>query len=428
MRTLAPTVTIAVLLAIPATASALQPLEAFVKSSRTKAFDNREAVAIERQRDAQHDVATAALLPTFTAQGTYTRNQYGGPISLPGGNATLTLMARDGLDAYLTVAVPLVDIGAWEKRSAAEANLAVASASRANTELTVETTIARAYYQLLADNALVFSAQKSLEATGSNRRTVSDKKELGTASDLDLQRAIADVAAAQQDLATAEQAVLNDIRNLETLSGLAPEPVTRASFVEDDLRDEGPLTRWLTPSSSDLVPVRAAIANTTLAERNRAAARAAWFPVLSAQGQERFTNAGGFTGRTNSYTLTANLTWRFDFGLAPNVSAQTAALAAARAREDKARRGAEDAIYQAWTRVQVGLEKVRASRARGDAATAALGLARDRYESGIATQLEVIQAQRDFFTAQVARVQADADLQYARVLLHLNARRAKPEG
>ncbi len=38
----------------------------------------------------------------------------------------------------------------------------------------------------------------------------------------------------------------------------------------------------------------------------------------------------------------------------------------------------------------------------------------DRYESGVATQLDVLQARQDAFSADVARIQADADLAYAR--------------
>lgn len=43
---------------------------------------------------------------------------------------------------------------------------------------------------------------------------------------------------------------------------------------------------------------------------------------------------------------------------------------------------------------------------------------------GVATQLEVVQAQRDFFTAVVAQVQADFDLKYGRALLRLSERRS----
>ncbi len=87
------------------------------------------------------------------------------------------------------------------------------------------------------------------------------------------------------------------------------------------------------------------------------------------------------------------------------------------------RRGAQDAIYRAWYQVRTGIEKVRASRAQLKAATLAQDLAGERYEHGVATQLEVVQAQRDRFFAAVSAVQADAELRYSRALLRLAARR-----
>ena len=45
--------------------------------------------------------------------------------------------------------------------------------------------------------------------------------------------------------------------------------------------------------------------------------------------------------------------------------------------------------------------------------------ARDRYQAGATIQLELLQAQRDAFAADVSRIQADADLVNARAQLRL---------
>jgi len=47
--------------------------------------------------------------------------------------------------------------------------------------------------------------------------------------------------------------------------------------------------------------------------------------------------------------------------------------------------------------------------------------ATERYANGAGTQLDLVQAQRDAFAAEVGRVQADADLTYARALLRLTS-------
>ncbi|MET0384558.1 MAG: TolC family protein [Polyangiales bacterium] len=405
----------------PGAVCALQPLATFVAASKRHNPDNIEANATARQREAQRDVATAGYLPSFTAQGVYTHNQYEASFNFNGQNLTIT--PQNGLDAYLTLSVPIVNIGAWQQKAAATANAEAAAASRANTELSVESAVTQAYYQLLGSEAVFFSAKKTLEVSSGNLQLVRDRLEFGTASDLDLQRALADVARAEKDAAAGEQNVVLARRSLESLSRLGPEPATPDNYQEDDLSEEAGIETWLTSKSDDLIAVKPALRAIDAAEMSRDATRATWLPTLSAQGQERFTNAGGFTGRYMFYTLTATAGWRFDFGLGPNIAVQDEAVAAARAREDKARRSAEDAIFRAWHQVRVGIEKARSARAQFKAASLAQELARDRYKGGVATQLEVVQAQRDYFVAAVDQAQADFDLQYARALLRLSARR-----
>src|ERR1700722_14145384 len=60
----------------PRTAGALQPLSTFVQSARSVNPDNRVSHATLAQRDAEVDVAVGRYLPSFTATGTYTRNEY----------------------------------------------------------------------------------------------------------------------------------------------------------------------------------------------------------------------------------------------------------------------------------------------------------------------------------------------------------------
>lgn len=400
-------------------AFALQPLDAFVAGARTHNPDNVEQAALTRQRDAEADVATGRLLPSLTLTGQYTRNQYEAVANF--GGQQLTIQAQDGLDAFVVLAVPVVDIAAWQRRAAARALLDAQVAATENVDLVVERSVARSYYQLVASESLLSSSKKSLDLSQKNFEFVKARRDLGVATELDFQRSTADVARAKQDVATAEQAVANARRDIETISGVTPEPL--GTFPEDDLHDEQPITFWLTGKTDDLVAVRLATIQTAAQAKARDAAVSAWFPTISGQFQERFTNAGGFTGRNAYFTITAVLTWRFDFTIAPTVRAQNAALDAATAREEKARRAAEDQIHLAYNQVTAGIEKARAARAQVAATTLAVGLASDRYANGTATQLDVTQAQRDAFTAEVARIAADADLAYARVLLRLSTRR-----
>jgi outer membrane protein TolC len=406
----------------PRPAFGLQPLSTFIQSSHKRNPDNLEAEANVRQSDARADAVTGALLPRLSAEGIYTRNQYEAVVTLPGAGPELIITPENGLDGFITLSVPLFQGQLWAQRAAAKKSTQAASATRDFTELSVEESVARAYYELLGFEAALRSTKQGLEVAQNLQDLVSTRVDVGIASNLDLQRAIAEVARRQQEVAAAELNVYTARRALETASRTTPDPVTESDFVRDDLHEEAPLHVWLGLKRDSLVAVRPAVLQTEVARENRRAAQAAWLPTLGAQAQEHFTNATGFTGRCCIYTLQAIATWQLDFTLAPNVRAETAALDGARAREDRARRDAGDAIYDAWHQVRASIERARAALPQVEAATLALTLARDRYENGVATQLDVIQAQRDQLEAEIASIQAQASLQYARVLLRLVSR------
>jgi outer membrane protein TolC len=67
------------------------------------------------------------------------------------------------------------------------------------------------------------------------------------------------------------------------------------------------------------------------------------------------------------------------------------------------------------------LARARAARAAQAASERAATVARVRFEAGTGTQLEVSQSERDLFQAEVARIQADADLRVARLALRLRS-------
>jgi outer membrane protein TolC len=208
-------------------------------------------------------------------------------------------------------------------------------------------------------------------------------------------------------------------RSLETLSGTTPTAVT--AFPEDDLRPEGALEGWLAAKDTPSDRVQSRLNAAALSGKQAAAS--ALLPTLSANAQERITNATGFGGRSDSYTLQAVLSWRLDYGTYATAEAQAAASDAQQIRSERSRRNTEDTVFDAYHRVEAGIVKSRAARAQAKAADNAAQLASERYRAGALTQLDVTQSQRDAFGAQAARIQADADLAYARVLLRTAAGR-----
>jgi outer membrane protein TolC len=409
-------------------ASALQPVAEFLEHARTWNPQNRAAHATTAQRDAEVSVSMGNLLPNLQAQGTYTRNQYEVTTAalIPSTGTTLpftipntVIQPLNQLDANITLTVPILHIGDWDRRDVAKATLTGAQASEANADLQVRKNVLRDYFTLLGDEAVLLSATKNAEVAQHNLQLARDRKESGTGSELDVQRSLADQAKAAQSVTAAVLAVTNTRHDLYSLSGLVPEPAS--AFPEDDLHDEPGLEQF-TGKTSELPSVQSAAANRMTAEEQVKAAKGAWLPSVDGRAEERFTNATAFIGGHSAvYLLQLEATWKLDTTLSPLVRAQNAAAAAARASEDEARKDAEDAVFRDWQQVHADIESARSARVQVTSALLAASLAQDRYENGVATQLDVLQARQDAFSADVSRIQADADLAYARLALRLDA-------
>ena len=119
-----------------------------------------------------------------------------------------------------------------------------------------------------------------------------------------------------------------------------------------------------------------------------------------------------------------SLTWSFDLTSVGHIRQQDAQLGAATAREERARVAARDSIHRAWNAVDVSIARARSARKQAQVSRRVADLARDRYTAGAATQLDLLQAERDAFTAEANQIQAEADLANARNQLRLAAGRS----
>ncbi|HWP08831.1 MAG TPA: TolC family protein, partial [Polyangiaceae bacterium] len=374
--------------------------------------------ATVEQREWETESAFGRLLPAASARGVYTRNQYESAIGPnPLFPTRVTLTPQDQFDLFLQVDVPLVDLANFQRLGQAKH---VANASSAQLELSqndVQRGVARAYYAYVGGAALVKAAERSQRIAEDNLAFVITRHENGVATELDRERARAAVEASKQNLADTELLSIQAARNLETISGITPTDVVE--FPVDDLHPEQPLATWLGYRDTPADRVQAELSKA--ATKGKKAAAYALLPTLSANGQERISNAAAFNGQSSYYTVQGMLSWRFDYSAYSTAQAQASALDAQQVRAERTRRNVEDDIFNAWERVRTGIVKSASARVQADAAVRAETLSLARYQAGAITQLDVTQAQRDAFQSQASRIQADADLQYARVLLRLTA-------
>ncbi len=417
-------------LTFAARASALQPLEEFLRGARSTGADDAEARATRRQASAEAEAALGRALPRLSLRGGYTQNQYGTAVDLPGADgappARVTITPSGQLDGSVTLDVPLIDLASFARISAARTAARAADTSAASVDLRVQAQVTQDYYQLVANVALVESSRRAVEVARVSLRTAEQRHDAGAAPQIDVDRARAEVERDLQQLAAAELQLSVVARALQSATGIAPE-LERVAPLTDDLHDEPPLERFQAPD--DRIPaVAAAVQGRISSEQLADAQRLALVPSVSGFLTERATNATGFSGHEASWQAFVGLSWSIDLTTIAGIRAQDAAADAARAREQRARLAAGDDIHRAWTTVRTGVARSRAARTEAEVSARASRLALERYQAGTAPQLDLLQAQRDAFAADAARIQADADLVNARAQLRIASGESLLEG
>ncbi|HEY4121459.1 MAG TPA: TolC family protein [Byssovorax sp.] len=410
-------------------AFALQPLEQFVAAAQAQSTDVVEARATAEQHDAESKQAWLKLAPNFTAKGTYAHNQYDAEIPAialgqPSTNPPIVIAPYDQFDAYFTVALPLVDVGSWLRIGGASATAEAGRLRAGASQLDIAKSTTQTYYQIVADAAAIDAAKRAQGASEDNLKVVRDRLSAGTASELDVERARAEVERAKQTVASAEVAYVKARRAMETATGIRPAEGAMPAL-GDGLAPETPLAA-LEPGTDSLPAVRAARLETKSAARTAQSAYAALAPTVTASATEHLTNATSFSAQAASYQILFTAQWTLDASVYYGAKASDAARAAAAARQRRTELAARDDLFNAWHQVDAQIATARAAQAQLDASTHAAKLVRDRYAVGSATQLEVTQADRDALQAEIAKIQAFSDLAYARALVKLDSGKVAP--
>ena len=400
----------------PARASAQQALDEFIASADQHGIDVRTAQAALDTARSQTDEARARLLPSASAQGTYQRNEFQVQLMISA-DRTATIQLYDQLSAAFVLNVPILDTSAWAGFFASEQAADAAEERRDGAVDDVHAAVVMVWHQLVAARAMRAAAERNREVATASRDAVQARFEAQVAAQLELSRAEAEVQRAIQMYEEANLQVVLVERNLLNLTGLAPSAAEAS--LEDDLHEEAPLNTFMERAEEAPV-VRAARHSVRAAELSVDAAWLALLPTVAGTAREQVTNAAGF-GPNAQWALLLTGTWQLDFLRPAQIGTRHQQLAGARAQQDLAEQQAESRIFEQWHRVQSLRAAAAAARAAREALARAASDAHLRFDAGSATQLEVIQADRDLFQADVQRIQADANLRVARTTLRIRA-------
>ncbi len=387
---------------------------------RDPVLTNLIATALEENRDlaiasarieqalGSYRAQRASLFPSVNGSGAWTRARSG-----------LTQMTGNQFELVGLLSYE-VDIWGRLRRlsESARAQLLATEEARKTIYLTLIANVATTYFKLLAlDEQTAIARRTYASRTNSLELTrIKFDDGNGVVSELDVRQAETQVHTAQATLAELERAVVVAENALSFLLGRNPGPIPRGAALADQVRPaEIPagLPSQLLLRRPDVL---AAEQQLVAAHADIGAARAAYFPTLS------LTAALGLQSRelNDLFDVGTAKAWSFAPQVAGpifNAGRIRAGVQVAEAVRREALAAYQQAIQNAFREVEdalISVAKLREQLAAEEASLLAerrrLELSRDRYENGVSSYFEVLDAERSLFNAELGCVQTRNDL------------------
>jgi NodT family efflux transporter outer membrane factor (OMF) lipoprotein len=363
--------------------------------------DLRVAVLNIEQARAQYDIRRADELPTVGAAAAASRAPNAA------GNQMTTYQVGLALSSW--------EIDFFGRiRSLSEAALAQflgTEEGRRQAQTTLVASVANTWLALAADEELLALTRETLQTRQESLRLTRLRFENGASSEIDFRLAQSLAESARATMAQLQRQRATDINALALLVGEPIAPDFQAGVTTSDVR----LPDLPAGTPSDVLvrrpDVRQAEQQLIAANANIGAARAAFFPRISLSagaGTASTELSGLFQGGSFVYTVAPQLLLPiFDAGR------NRAGLASARTARDIAVAQYERSIQAAFRDVADALagratygDQVDALARVVEAESVRYRLARLRYDNGVASYLDLLDAQRSLFAAQQSLVQA----------------------
>jgi outer membrane protein TolC len=377
-----------------------------------------EAAGVVRQ-------SAAALLPTLSAGVTLLRNSDEAALTLPLqlGGRSVVIQPDASTTWTAAVRIPLVAPSAWYDLAAARAAARAAGRSSEAVRLTARAGLAQTAHAAAAAEELTAAAARAVANADELVKSAGRRVQAGTAAPLEVTRARAELVRRQSDLAGAHAAV--DRGRLA--AGVMLGRRTSVRILVPDV-EEAP--------APELGADAAALVDEGLAHRpeleahaaQRAAAeagvRGAWArlaPQLSASASAFASDVPSPTGEKDGWRATLDLTWQlYDGGWRYGRLRQARAQAeGARAALEAQRLAVAREVLDARRDLEVARERLRLARAQAELAADSAASIRRSFEAGVASSLDVLDANDRLFVADSGRAEARARLAQARIALQL---------
>ncbi len=380
--------------------------------------DVRTALAVIAEYRAQYRAARGALLPELSASGQAGRNQ-----QVFGTFGSFTY------NVYAATADLSWELDVWGRlrrsTSAARSDLVVREEDRRALQLSLIGDVATGYFDLRAADLNLAIARRTLDSRRQTLALARRRLDQGLISELDVRQFEADVASPAASVADFERQVAQQENALSVLVGHNPGAIVRGRALTE-MAARIPVPAGV-PSAllGNRPDVRSAEATLRAATARIGVAQAAWLPTFTITGQygtQSTEFSRWFASGTNIWQAFVGVSIPLFKEGRPGAGEQ---VNVARARASQARSRYEQTVLVALREVEDALVGLRTAQDRSAAqerqAVAlrrALELANMRYQTGVSSYLDVLDAQRGLFTAELSLTQAERDQLVAAVQLY----------
>ena len=393
-------------------------LRQLVDTSLRANRDMRTALAVIDEFRAQYRATRGALLPEVTANGRAGRNQ-----TVFGTFGSFTY------NVYQATADLSWELDVWGRlrrgTSAARSDLVAREEDRRALQLSLIGDVATAYFDLRAADLNLAIARRTLDSRRQTLALARRRLDQGLISELDVRQFEAEVASPAASVADFERQVAQQENALSVLVGHNPGVIARGRALTEMVA-QIPVPAGV-PSAllGNRPDVRGAEASLRAATARIGVAQAAFLPTFTITGQygtQSTEFSQWFASGTNIWQAFAGVSIPLFREGRPGAGEQ---VNVARARASQARSRYEQTVLVALREVEDALVGLRTAQDRSGAQERqvialrrALELADMRYRNGVSSYLDVLDAQRGLFGAELALTQAERDQLVAAVQLY----------
>lgn len=366
---------------------------------------------------ARVEQARSGYWPRVSAVGTYQRQGPVSEITVPGGNQSIGIQPNNLYDSHLEVHQTLYDFG----QTASRIDQAAAGQAAAQRRVAIERTelafqTIQAFYTNLLAQARIDVQRDQIDQFEQTLAVVLKQKEAGTATDFEVQSTRTRISAAQSQLTEFRAQQQREETELRRLLGRDPNIPLSA-------RLSGTLEPTMTPAEASQIrvdslarhalqhhpSVQVARAQVEASRQQVRVADRSDNPTLSLDAQGGVRN--GYAGDLNeprlnqSVGVSLNVPLFRGFATRREVDEAEANVQAAEARLIDVQRQVSAQVVQAASDLRARLDRLATTQLRVDQAQAAAQLARTRYEAGIITNLELLEAETALQQARLERTE-----------------------